>query len=295
VETTVKCGNDAASLAASFVYTSAEEPSASIISVDPLVGAPGQSVTITGSRFRTADVIRFDDVPATILRTRPDEHVVRIPELPLSMVSINMIDAGGRLTTTGPIFMVVEPVPPQITRATPSSVLPGSEIFLEGRGFRPGYSFAIGGVPAQTILLHSTSALIRLGETAPGTYPIHVLKSSQQVAAVGPAITVQDGELRLLTIAPPCGVTGGGSAVHLNGRGFAEGAVVTFNGVAATDVEVISPTEIHATTPAGATGLAQVVVTNPNGQKAAVTGAFRYDSPFDPKGGCSTRTRATRH
>lgn len=295
VETTVKCGNDAASLAASFVYTSAEEPSASIISVDPLVGAPGQSVTITGSRFRTADVIRFDDVPATILRTRPDEHVVRIPELPLSVVSINLIDAGGRLTTTGPIFMVVEPVPPQITRATPSSVLPGSEISLEGLGFRPGYSFAIGGVPAQTIRLHSTAALIRLGETAPGTYPIHVLKSSQQVAAVGPAITVQDGELRLQTIAPPCGVTGGGSAVHLNGRGFVEGAVVTFNGVVATDVEVVGPNEIHAITPAGATGLAQVVVTNPNGQKAAVTGAFRYDSPFDPKGGCSTRTSAVRH
>jgi hypothetical protein len=295
VETMVKCGNEAASLAASFVYSSAEEPSASIISVDPLVGAPGQSVTITGSRFRNADVIRFDDVAATILRTRPDEHVVRIPELPLSMVSINMIDAGGRLTTTGPIFMVVEPVPPQITRATPSTVLPGSEISLEGSGFRPGYSFAIGGVPAQTIRLHSTAALIRLGETAPGTYPIHVLKSSQQVAGVGPAITVQDGELRLLTIAPPCGVTGGGSAVRLNGRGFAEGAVVTFNGVLATDVEVVGPTEIHAITPAGATGLAQVVVTNPNGQQAAVTGAFRYDSPFDPKGGCSTRTRAMRH
>ena len=211
------------------------------------------------------------------------------------MVSINMTDAGGRLTTTGPIFMVVEPVPPQITRATPSTVLPGSEIFLEGQGFRPGYSFSVGGVPAQTIHLFSTTALIRLGETAPGTYPIHVLKSPQQVASVGPAITVQNGELRLLTIAPPCGVTGGGSAVHLNGRGFAEGAVVTFNGVVATDVEVVSPNEIHAITPAGATGPAQVVVMNPNGQKAAVTGAFRYDSPFDPKGGCTSRPRSVRH
>ena len=72
-------------------------------------------------------------------------------------------------------------------------------------------------------------------------------------------------------------------------------SVVTFNGVVATDVEVVSPNEIHAITPAGATGPAQVVVTNPNGQKAAVTGAFRYDSPFDPKGGCTSRPRSVRH
>jgi hypothetical protein len=296
VETTVKCGNEAASLAASFVYTSAEEPSASIISVDPLIGAPGEPVTITGSRFRAADVIRFDEAPATILRTRSGEHVVRIPDLPLGMASIHLLDAGGRLTTTGPIFMIVEPIPPQIASATPAAVLPGSEILLEGRGFRPGYGFSIGGVPAQTIAFDYTTARVRLGETTPGTYPIHVLNASGQVAAVGPAITVREGDLRLLSMAPPCGITDGGTEVLLSGRGFANGAGVKFNGVPAKNVEVVSDSAIRVVTPAGATGPARVVVTNPSGEQADVTGVFRYYSRFDPRGACSqTRTRAVRH
>lgn len=297
VETSVRCGNHTATLPASFAYSTAQEPAASIISVDPLVGAPGEPVTITGSRFRDDDRIRFDETAATILRTKSDEQIVRIPELPLGMSSITITDTLDRATTTGPIFLIVEPLPPQVARVQPSATLAGSDLVLEGRAFRPAYSFAVGGKPAETIFLSHDQAIVRVhGDVAPGTYPLHVVNTAGKVAAVGPAVTVRDGALRLRSVAPSCGTTDGGIAVLLNGEGFEEGASVTFNGVAATAVELLDANALRATVPAGATGAARVVVTNPDGTEAIVHGGFRYVSPFDPNG-CtsSTRVRGVRH
>lgn len=51
---------------------------------------------------------------------------------------------------------------------------------------------------------------------------------------------------------------------------------VTFDGVAATDVTVVSDTEVTATTPAGAEGAVDVVVTTAGGS-ATLAGGFTYN------------------
>jgi hypothetical protein len=298
VETSVRCGNLIAALPASFAYTTASEAAPSIASIAPLIGAPGESVSITGSRFRRDDRIRFDDATATILRTRSDEHVVRIPELPLGMTSITLTDATGRSTTTGPILMIVEPAPPQVTSVAPATTLPGSDVTLHGRGFRPAYSFTIGGQPAQVISLAFDRAVVRIARNvAPGSYRVHVVNAAGNVAAVGAQVAIGEAALRIRSVSPACGTTEGGAAVTLSGDGFALDAEVTFNGIPATGVVVVSPTELRATAPANSTGPAVVVVSNPSGDEAIASGAFRYYSRFDPKPICSDSStrRSVRH
>jgi hypothetical protein len=297
VETRVQCGNLSAALPASFAYTTAVEPSASLISVDPLIGAPGESVTMTGSRFHADDKVRFDGTNATILRTRSDEHVVRIPEMPLGMSSLTLVDAAGRVITTGPIFMIVEAAPPRVERVVPGSTLAGSDVTLHGRGFRPAYSFAIGGHAAHTISLAYDRAVVRVSENvAEGTHQVHVVNSEGKIASVGAVVNVRAGSLRLRGASPACGTTDGGMVVTLTGNGFAPSATVTFNGVPATEVTVVSETEIRATTPAGATGAATIAVRNGASEESISSAAFRYVSPFDPQGcGSSTgRSRSVR-
>jgi hypothetical protein len=296
VATSIRCGNDEATLPASYAYSSANESAASIISIDPLIGAPGESVTITGSRFRADDAVDFDGTPATILRNHPDEHVVRIPELPLGMSSITLIDAADRVTTTGPIFMIVEPLPPQVLSVSPASALPGSEVTLHGRGFRPGYSFAVGGQDAQTLSLSFDRVTVRLGDTiAAGAHPVHVLNAAGKVAAIGGTVHVGGGALRVRGATPGCGFTDGGTAVLISGEGFEPGAAVTFNGIPATDVVFIDASQLRATTPPNVTGTAVIAVKNANGDSAAAT-RFTYFSPFDANG-CvpDTRARSVRH
>jgi len=298
VETSVRCGDLIAALPASFAYTTASEVAPSIASVAPLIGAPGEPVSITGSRFRADDRIHFDDAVATTLRTRSDEHVVRIPELPLGMTSITLTDATGRSTTTGPILIVVEPAPPHVTSVVPSTTLPGSDVTLHGRGFRPAYSFSIGGHPAQVISLAFDRVVVRIArDVVPGSHRVQVVNAAGHVAAVGAQVLIGEGALRIRSISPACGTTEGGAAVTLSGEGFAPDAAVTFNGIPATGIVIVSPTELRATAPANVTGPAVVVVSNPSGDEAIASGAFRYFSRFDPKPPCgeSSTRRSVRH
>ena len=91
-------------------------------------------------------------------------------------------------------------------------------------------------------------------------------------AISGPAPTVTN-------VSPSSGTTAGGTAVTITGANFAVGATVTFGSASATNVVVVSGTQITATTPAGSAGAAMVTVSNPGGQSGALAGAFTYIAP----------------
>ena len=57
----------------------------------------------------------------------------------------------------------------------------------------------------------------------------------------------------------------GATVVTISGSDFAPGAKVTVGGVPADDVSVANINTIQANLPAGSSGLADVVVTNPSG------------------------------
>ena len=83
-------------------------------------------------------------------------------------------------------------------------------------------------------------------------------------------------------VTPSIGATSGGLGVTISGTDFAAGASVSIGGSPATNVAVVNATSITATTPAHAAGMADIVVTNPDGQSASLTGAFTYlvDPPY---------------
>ncbi len=61
---------------------------------------------------------------------------------------------------------------------------------------------------------------------------------------------------------------GTGELVTITGTGFATATAVTVGGVAVTDFDIVSSTEITAVLPAGSAGAANVIVTNPIGASA---------------------------
>src|SRR5207248_8368238 len=160
VTVSLRCGaNGDASLGGVFNYSAIDEPAPVITSVTPLAAAPGQPVTIDGSRFRVNDSVTFGSAAAQVLATAPDAHVVILPSLPLGKVSVNIADGNGHLSTTGPIFTVLEASTPQVTKVVPSSVPAGGEIAIEGSGFRDPYTFALGDTPLRLKKRSTTSAV----------------------------------------------------------------------------------------------------------------------------------------
>jgi hypothetical protein len=294
VPVVLRCPGAEATLPNAFTYSSAEESAPVITGVDPLVGSPGKSVTISGARFRLDDAVTFDAVAAKVLSTSPGTHVVRIPDLPLGKTSITVTDAGGHVSTTGPIFTIVEPQPPQITSVTPGTARPAYEITLDGSGFRPGYTFAIGVQPAPIVTMTYTRVVLRVPQINAGTYGINVLNAASAVAAVGPQLTVLAAGLAVTRVSPACVTTAGGIPMTINGSGFVTGAVVTFDGTTAAIAVVVDAQTITLTVPFLPVGMPRIAVTNPNGDSASLMNAVSVTSPFDPNG-CSPRARPARH
>jgi fibronectin type 3 domain-containing protein len=80
------------------------------------------------------------------------------------------------------------------------------------------------------------------------------------------------------SVSPNSGPTAGGTAVTIAGTNFAAGATVTFGATAATNVMVVSGTQITATTPAGSAGAVSVAVTV-SGQSGSLAGGYTYVAP----------------
>jgi len=99
-------------------------------------------------------------------------------------------------------------------------------------------------------------------------------KYSLQMAAA-PTVT---------SVSPATGPMAGGTSITITGANFAAGASlgVSVGGVAATSVRVVSATKITAKTPAHAAGVANIVVTNGDGQTATLSRAFTFTVPADP-------------
>jgi phospholipase C len=85
-------------------------------------------------------------------------------------------------------------------------------------------------------------------------------------------VVTADPAPTLTSISPESGGTTGGTSVTLSGTNFLSGATVSFDSGAATNVSVPNASKITAVTPAHAAGVANVKVTNPDGQSATLIG-----------------------
>lgn len=91
----------------------------------------------------------------------------------------------------------------------------------------------------------------------------------------------------IVEISPHEGAITGGTFVTITGSGFQYGAAVAVDGVAATNVRVLSGSAITAITPPGrALGAVGVVVTNAGGRSVEWPAGFRY-MPAGDDDGCA--------
>ncbi len=84
-------------------------------------------------------------------------------------------------------------------------------------------------------------------------------------------------------LSPSNGATTGGTLVTITGTDFTGATAVTFGGSVATNVTVVSATQITASSPAGSLGNVNVTVTTPNGTSPTGQGnQFTYQYAYNP-------------
>jgi hypothetical protein len=297
VNVTLQCGATSSVLESAFTYSTADEPSAVISDVDPRAAAPGQSITISGIRFRPTDAIAIDGTRVTSSSTTPTTHVVPVPPLPAGRVAVTLTDAAGHTSTTGPIFTVLEAVTPEITSVQPSRVTAGGELTINGKGFRAPYTFVLGTMNVGTIVdLSFNRAVVRVSPTfAGGTYTLGIANANGNLAAIGPKVDIA-GSLTLAAASPQCASAIGGSNITITGTGFGAGTRVWIGGAEVPNVNVVNPTTIEVAVPEGRLGWTSVRAASAGGDADTLTRGVLYYSPYEPNP-CTTpqRSRGVRH
>ncbi len=154
----------------------------------------------------------------------------------------------------------------------------GELMVIRGSGFPSDVKVTIGGNPLGEMEVTDT---IITGVVPPGAEGGHdILITAPNIDPVMPGEFFYNpvSNVAVARITPTKGRQAGGEAGSIAGSGFLPGATVTIGGIPATDVGV-TPTIITFTLPPGTEGAKDVVVTNPDGQKATLRGAYTYN-PF---------------
>jgi CTP:molybdopterin cytidylyltransferase MocA len=268
--------------------------------VDVTAGASGNSrTTNSGTANTTAanELIFGANTVATGATGAGSGFTVRIitkPDKDLAedavVTAIGSYSATGPVSPSGPWVMQMVTFKPAAGPApTVSGIAPssgpaagGTGVTITGTNFVSGASVTFGGTAATNVVVVSgTQITATTSAHAAGAVTVTVTNPDTQSGSLTNGFTYVAAPT-VSNVVPNSGPAAGGTGVTITGTNFVSGASVTFGGGAATNVVVVSGTQITATTPAHAGGAVNVVVTNPDTQSGTLVNGFTYTSGTAP-------------
>jgi uncharacterized protein (TIGR03437 family) len=263
----------------SFTVNNGTPTATSISPTSALVGNSSFQLTVNGSGFVAASVVRWNgnDRPTTFIN--PTQLRAAIAAADISLASTNQISifnpAPGGGVSNALTFTAVVPTPqPSVVSISPASATAGDPAFtltVNGAGFVPSSLVLWRGSPRPTTYLSDVQlqAAIGAGDIASGgTFGVAVVNPSPGggTSAASP-FSVIGSPLPALSSVTPSTVSGGGAAFTLavNGSGFSVQSTVRWNGAdrPTTFVSVNQLTAAIAVADIAAAGAASVTVFNP--------------------------------
>jgi len=251
-----------------------------ISTVSPPAGplAGGVLVTLTGTGFQTGATVTFGGSAATGVTVVSATSITAVTPAHTAAAANVVVTNPDTQTGTCAGCYTYEPAPAP-TSITPNagSTAGGTTVSIVGTGFLAGATVLFGATAATGVTVNSGTSITAI--TPPlgaGTVPVIVTNIDGQSGTLNNAYSYNPPP-QLVSLSPSGGALGGGTSVTLTGTGFQTGAKVTFNGIMATGVSVVSATTIMATTPANAAGTDPVVVTNSDLQSSVPCDCFTYE------------------
>lgn len=164
--------------------------------------------------------------------------------------------------------------------ATLSSIAPtsgtnagGTSVTLTGTNLSGATGVTFDGVAATSVTaVNDTTVTADTPAHANGAVDVVVL-TPRGSATLDGAYTYTGPTLS--SINPTTGSASGGLGVTLTGAGLAGATSLTFDGIAATSLNIVNSTTVTAVTPARAAGAVDVVITTPDGSRT-LTNGFSY-------------------
>ena len=225
----------------------------------PVSGQVGQVVTISGTNFIGTIYVLIHSSSATFTVVS-DSLITAIVPSNATTGKINVATPGGSVSS--PMnFTVLQP--PTLSSFAPSSGLLGQVVTLTGMYFTGTTTVKFNGIPASFTVVSDTSITATVPTDAT-TGNISVSTPDGIVTSITNFVVVFPPTIS--GFSPMSGRVG--QDVTLTGTNFPETTAVTFNGMAATEIHVLSATLISVAIPDGATS-GPIVVTNSAGSASS--------------------------
>jgi formylglycine-generating enzyme required for sulfatase activity len=187
------------------------------------------------------------------------------------------VDLGMMLAAWGPCPQ------PTLQSVAPSEglITGGTTITIVGTNLQHVQSVRVCGILASSAIALDNNTITAVTTATGGSYPG---LGPVTVTTTGGTATLSDAfryvapSPTLETVSPSSGPPSGSTSVLLTGTHFVPPVAVTFGGVPATNVQVLSPSTVRAFSPGGAIGPCDVAVTTAAGT-ATLANAFSYVPP----------------
>jgi hypothetical protein len=252
-----------------------------VISVSPGSGttAGGTAVTIAGTGFVSGAAVTFGGTAASnVAVVSATQITATTPAHAVGAVTVTVTNPDTQSGSLANGYSYTSLTAPTVGSVSPGSgpIAGGTGVTIGGSNFASGAAVTFGGTAATNVVVVSATQITATTPAhAAGAVTVTVTNADTQSGSLANGFTY-NGAPTVVSASPNNGTTAGGTAVTIAGTGFVSGAAVTFGGTAASNVVVVSATQITATTPAHAAGAVTVTVTNPDTQSGSLANGFTY-------------------
>lgn len=220
--------------------------------------AAGGTVTVTGINFTSASAVNFGGIPAASFSVTNDSILTAVAGSGISG-NVSVVNTYGTGSRSGFVFQG----PPTITGFTPAAAGVGVTVTITGTNLTGATVVTFGGIPAASLTVTSPTTIAAvIGSGASGQVSVTTPYGSGALSGFTliPAPVIG-------AVSPDTAIMG--TTITITGQNLLSTRGVTFGGVAATSLSIISSTAIQAVVGNGASG---EVVVNADGGTDSVAG-----------------------
>ena len=243
------------------------------------------SVTIAGTNFASGAGVTFGGTAATnVVVVSATQITATTPAHAAGAVNVVVTNTDTQTGTLANGFTYASTAP-TVSSVTPNNgpATGGTSVTVAGTNFVSGASVFFGGTAAtNVVVVNGTQITATVPAHAVGAVNVLVTNTDTQSGTLANGYTYASTAPAVTSVTPNNGPVAGGTAVTIAGANFVSGATVVFGGTAATNVVVVSGTQITATAPAHAAGAVNLVVTNTDAQSGTLANGYTYVSASAP-------------
>jgi hypothetical protein len=247
--------------------------------VSPNAGptAGGNTVTITGTSFTSGSTVKFGSVASSSVTFVAATQLTAVaPAGTAGTVDLTVSTPGGTTATSSADHYTYD-LPPTVTSVAPraGSTAGGNTVTITGTNFTSDSTVKFGTTAASPVTFVSATQVKAVAPPHAGGQIDVRVSTPGGTSATASADAYTFGAPTVSGVSPSEGPLAGGTIVTITGTNFASGATVKFGTTASTAVTFVSATQLKATAPARAAGVADVTATTPGGT-SAVSAADHY-------------------